>query len=300
MKQYNAKLLLLGEHIVLKGAQALAMPLPLYGGYWKYATNSSEIVYSLVEFVAYLTRLKEQGKLIADLDLKAFKEAIAQGLYFKSDIPIGYGLGSSGALCAAVFDNFRMDKEREWTLMELKEIFAQLEHFFHGSSSGTDPLITYVDSPILISPKVGIEKVTLPKTNVQGKFTVFLLDTGISRETEPLVSTFLTSCKEENYLQRCKRELLPFTNDAIAAFLQAEWNVFYTLIHEISYFQFKYLPALLPINFRIAWINGLSRDLYKLKLCGAGGGGFILGVTYDFAKTQEALHEHPLQVIYQF
>lgn len=300
MKQYSGKLLLLGEHIVLKGAQALAMPLPLYNGYWKFATNPDEITHSLVGFEQYLLNLQEERKLVVDLDLITFKEEIDRGLYFNSNIPTGYGLGSSGALCAAIFDRYRVNKTKEWSLIELKEIFAQLENFFHGSSSGTDPLITYVNSPILITPKVGVEKVELPEVKAKGMFTIFLLDTGISRKTESLVSTFLASCEEEDYLKHCERELLPFTNDAIAAFLQAKWTIFYTLMHEISYFQFKYLPAFIPMNFRLAWLNGLSGELYKLKLCGAGGGGFILGVTYDFDQTQQSLQEHSLQIVYQF
>ena len=56
-------------------------------------------------------------------------------------------------------------------------------------------------------------------------------------------------------------------------------------IHEIGYFQFKYFLEMIPADFRTIWLDALASDFFKLKLCGAGGGGFLLGMTFDFEKT---------------
>jgi len=80
----------------------------------------------------------------------------ATSLYFDSSIPQGYGVGSSGALVAAIYDTYAIDKiEATETLtrdklLRLKEIFSLMESFFHGKSSGLDPLNSYLSIPILM------------------------------------------------------------------------------------------------------------------------------------------------------
>ena len=84
-------------------------------------------------------------------------------MYFDSSIPQGYGVGSSGALVAAIYDKYATDKitvlenlTRE-KLLKLKIIFSKMESFFHGKSSGLDPLNSYLSLPILINSKDNIE-----------------------------------------------------------------------------------------------------------------------------------------------
>ena len=36
---------------------------------------------------------------------------------------------------------------------------------------------------------------------------------------------------------------------------------------------------MIPLSFQTLWQQGLDTALFSLKLCGAGGGGFILGCT---------------------
>ena len=51
---------------------------------------------------------------------------------------------------------------------------------------------------------------------------------------------------------------------------------------------------MIPTDFRAIWLDGLANNLFKLKLCGAGGGGFLLGMTFDFKKTQETISTYNL------
>ena len=277
-KPYNSKLLLLGEYITIKGGQALAVPFPSYGGHWAFQEHLPEL--SLFPFFEYLENLQNRGVLFCQLDLPNLKKALNEQLYFQSNIPIGYGLGSSAALCAAVYDTFCLDKIEADQLdkwKDLKKILGQMESFFHGSSSGTDPLICYLDRPILIETD-HIHSVRLPLNLNRNKPSIFLIDTGKNRKTGPLVELFLQKCRDNFYDQHCQAELLPYNDDAIAAFLQGNWNLFFELIHQISYFQFKYFKEMIPEAFRKVWLEGLSGTAFKLKLCGAGGGGFLLGI----------------------
>ena len=43
-------------------------------------------------------------------DLAALKKDISLGLYFDSSIPQGYGVGSSGALVASIYDKYAIGK----------------------------------------------------------------------------------------------------------------------------------------------------------------------------------------------
>ena len=51
---------------------------------------------------------------------------------------------------------------------------------------------------------------------------------------------------------------------------------------------------MIPPDFKKIWRYGLDSNDYKLKLCGAGGGGFILGITKDFEKTKIILSGYNL------
>ena len=59
------------------------------------------------------------------------------------------------------------------------------------------------------------------------------------------------------------------------------------LTHEISYFQWQYFQPMIPDTIKTLWLDGLSSDWFKLKLCGAGGGGFFMGVTSDLDRLQK-------------
>ena len=99
--------------------------------------------------------------------------------------------GSSGALVAAFYDRYALDKISPQDdlspekLARLKSIFAAMESYFHGQSSGLDPLNSYLSLPLLIHSKNKIEPTGIPKQNPLGKGAVFLIDTGSSGDTAP-------------------------------------------------------------------------------------------------------------------
>jgi len=300
MKKYTSKLLLFGEHSIIKGSQALAMPLFHFSGSWEYAIeNMEEKQMNLPTFANHLKKLKKTNELLFDLDIKRFKNELDKGLFFNSNIPTGYGVGSSGALCAAVYDTFCNKKLEKISanFLALKKIFAQLESFFHGSSSGTDPLICFLEKVILLESSERIEQVDFPKRinldeHNRGQF--FLLNTKMQRETNTFVNIFLEKCTNDYYFARIQSELNPLVDEAITAFLNQDGKSLFEMIHEIGHFQFKYFLEMIPSDFRTIWLDGLANNLYKLKLCGAGGGGFLLGMTFDFKKTQENLANYNL------
>ncbi len=268
MRIYHGKLLLLGEYTILRGSQGLAMPLKLFGGFWSKegADPAPGVLLAIADYLI-------GNSFPFEVDIVQFKKDLAESWHFSSDIPFGYGAGSSGALTAGIYDRYVAEKAVD--LSQLKKELGLLEGFFHGASSGIDPLICYLNQSVLLRGKKQLEVVeNIPDYKNQ----FFLINTGISRKTAPLVHIFLEKSKDLYYQNRCDAELIPAVDEAIAAFLTADWSGLFEQWHEISFFQYKYFSKMIPEAFRQVWLDGLAGDDYKLKLCGAGGGGFILGM----------------------
>jgi mevalonate kinase len=278
----TSKILLFGEYTVLRGSAALAMPFPMFGGHWAFPAleRPHDGQQELWAWLTYLKNLQNQGESLHDLDLILLEEDLEQGMYFKSNIPTGYGLGSSGALCAALFTRYALkpisaDDVRQYPF--LKKIFAQLESFFHGSSSGLDPLICYLNRPVLLKGNGEIEAVKVPAWPTN-PYRFFLLDTQQGRITGPLVQNFLRRCEDPVFAKKIDDELCPLSERAIELFCNGEWENLYPVWQNLSRVQADLLAEMIPTHCLSAWENGLLKGDYALKLCGAGGGGFLLGM----------------------
>ena len=57
---------------------------------------------------------------------------------------------------------------------------------------------------------------------------------------------------------------------------------------------------MIPSDFHPLWKKGLETNTYYLKLCGSGGGGYMLGFTQDLKSAQKVLEDYPLEVVYHF
>jgi mevalonate kinase len=297
---FPAKLLLFGEHTVLKGSQALAIPFPNFRGYWNYCTaedQQSQKQQQLPDLLSYLKALQQQGRLLSALQLDQFEQDLIEGLYFQSDIPSGYGLGSSGALCTGIYERYAHRRPQD--LLELKGELAQIESFFHGSSSGIDPLIILLNRPVLVGKDKSIETVAFNDQQASPPFSFFLLDTGISRQTAPFVNLFLKKCEQADYLQAIHQRLSVFTDQAIQHLLAGQLAPLFDDLHQISRFQRSHFEEMIPAPFHQVWDEGLESQHFALKLCGAGGGGFLLGMAKSESKVLEHLTQEYSVVVFE-
>jgi mevalonate kinase len=62
--------------------------------------------------------------------------------------------------------------------------------------------------------------------------------------------------------------------------------------------QFDFFSEMIPEKFKRIWENGIQSGTYSLKLCGSGGGGFILGFSWDFKKTEEFINKNEVQALH--
>ncbi|HEX8270034.1 MAG TPA: mevalonate kinase [Flavobacterium sp.] len=307
---FYSKILLFGEHAINKGSRGLSIPYNFFKGALKMDDNPSEEAKksnaSLQRFVQHLENLQREQPDLVTFNLKTLNENVAAGMYFDSSIPQGYGIGSSGALVAAIYDQYADDKitvlenlTRE-KLLKLKQIFSKMESFFHGTSSGLDPLNSYLSIPILINSHDNIEATGIPTQSLSGKGAVFLLDSGMVKETAPMVSIFMESLKDKGFRAMVKNQFVKHTDACIDNFLHGDMKSLFTNTKELSKVVLNNFKPMIPEQFHGIWQKGIDTNDYYLKLCGSGGGGYILGFTEDLEKAQASLKDYKLEVVYQF
>ena len=302
---FYAKILLFGEYGIIENAQGLSIPYPFHKGQLKFSELETDFEkesnHSLKKYAEYLARVEYPEGF--RLNLSQFSDDIENGLFFDSDIPQGYGVGSSGALVAAIFDRYSIEKLDAESLTQnqfkdLKAFLGEMESFFHGKSSGIDPLICYINSPILIENKENISRVEIPKEN-QGEGTIFLIDSQMIGETEPMVRLFFEKMKSEDFRKTLKEDFIKDNDACIHTFLNKEKTILFENIKALSEWTYKHFRPMIPQSVVKIWREGLDSDIYSLKLCGSGGGGYILGFTKDFYKTEVMLKDFPLKVIHR-
>lgn len=281
---FPAKVLLLGEYTILNGSKALAIPYNAFQGKWSYEKNDSDDRrISRESLQSFLEHGSEKY-----INLAALKEDVKKGLWFDSSIPHGYGLGSSGAFIAAITSSYALkDGDRE--------SLARLEDFFHGSSSGIDPYVSLVNKPLLIHSFNEVEVLT-QKLNLQG---FFLLNTGKARQTAPLVKTYQEKMKDPQFKQGCADVLSRDVNFAVQALISGQQSELFHHLWHISKFQWEFFPEMIPTSMRGLWTQGMESGDYVLKLCGAGGGGFVLGYSekYTVEEMKMIIPSHQLLML---
>ena len=309
MQEFKSKILLFGEYGIIQDSMGLSIPYDSFKGTLAFPKkNASHKAVSsnkeLKAYLKYLKGLKKEDQLLADFDIARFEKDVKKGLYFESTIPQGFGVGSSGALVAALYDNYVNDKYdpakiKSSEIINLKKTLAQLESYHHGTSSGIDPLICYLGLPILIKSKSKIGTVALPAQK-EGQGAIFLLDTGRPGRTQPLVQLFLEKCKQKEFLDLFKKHYIPYNDKCIKEFLKGETKDLFVNLYHLSKFLLEYLNPMVPKLFRQVWEKGLETGAFYLKLCGSGGGGFLLGFTEDLETAQKYLQDHQIKVIHKF
>ncbi|MDC3265570.1 mevalonate kinase [Flavobacteriaceae bacterium] len=304
---FYSKILLFGEYGIIKNSKGLSIPYNFFKGGLKIGNfkNESEKASnkSLTDFKNYLKTIESS---VVEFDFIKLDTDLKNGMFFDSTIPQGYGVGSSGALVAALYDRYALNKI---TVLEnltkpkiliLKNIFSKMESFFHGKSSGLDPLNSYLSLPILIHSKNEIETTGIPSQSSNGKGAVFLLDSGMSSETAPMVDLFFKSMKNKNYNKIIKENFIKTTDDCVEDFLNGNFNSLFTNMKILSKVVLENFKPMIPKDFHQLWKKGIESDDYFLKLCGSGGGGYILGFSKNFQKAKESLSNYKLEVVYNF
>ena len=305
--------MLFGEYSIICGSMALTIPYSHFNGSLKFINKNH---YTDLDFARrsnqqlreyykqYLQPMAENGKLPDKFNAELLGKELNEGLYFESSIPEGYGLGSSGALVAALYQ--RYVKEEETSLLsfnlkryipKLKKELALLESWFHGTSSGIDPLICYLQNPLLIKEDQTILPIEIPRYNLTSDDAIFLLNSGKSIKTAPLVDQFIKDCENPDFNDKIVNEYIPLNNSCIQSLIDADIDKFTQDVQKLSQFQLNHFKQMIPATFEKEWMEGITSGKFMLKLCGSGGGGFILGFTHHYTEVKQRFMKKGIEVI---
>jgi mevalonate kinase len=293
-KQYYAKILLIGEYSVVLNGPALTIPFRKYSGSFTSADEDLEL-YSrqaqleLHDLGNYIKQCIYDQLLSIKFRYNKFVEDIDNGMVFHADIPLSYGLGSSGALTAAVYESYCEPvinpgtglSQVDWK--NLRHILSVIESHFHGKSSGIDPVSCLLNKPLVLNSDESLSMIEIPDAGPD--LTFFLLDTKLVSKTGPLVKYFTERMEEQEFQRMFFKDLIPVTECLIKSILAGDKSSLPECFRELSAIQLQFFCPMVPDGFENLWEEGLDKNLFYMKLCGSGGGGYLLGLTKDYPET---------------
>ena len=300
-KKFFSKILLFGEYGIIKNSKALVIPYKKYYGSLKFSSKLDNVQKDSNINLKQLSKYIKNNEFVSNkINTLKLDSDIENGLYFKSTIPESYGLGSSGAVVAAIYESYKQEVGVDLEINDLKLILSNIESFFHGKSSGIDPLSCYVQKPLLVESKNSINTIDIPSQNINSKRTLFLLDTECKGDTQGLVEIFLNKLRQKDFEVFFENEFVVATNNSITNFLERKYEDFENNFIELSKKTFNNFQEMIPINYKNLWMDGIEKKDYYLKLCGSGGGGFLIGLTTDLNKVQKLFPTKKIEALYRF
>ena len=285
--RYYSKVILFGEYSMIFDATALMIPLKRFSAQWQFPQSRNRAAsltsnQSLKRFCQYLSEKEELSGL---LDLQALRRDLDDGLFLASNVPSGYGLGSSGTLVAAVYDRYAVQKSDDY--LQLKNLFGQMESHFHGSSSGIDPLQCYLGQPFKITPE-GVH--LLSDDFLKKDIHICLIDTKIKSNTKPLVNYYKAQRENPEFLSRFQADYVPCVTSCIDLMIEDNKELFFSLLKQLTKGQLEFLRPMITDNTLDLFTADYDFN-FGVKISGSGGGGYVLGFTDDGEKASALLKD---------
>ena len=274
---FNSKILLFGEYGIMHDSDALSIPYKRFNGFLAKSNNLTEDQKKSNRNIESLYEYMIQEEYLGDIiNSNKLKEEIDSGLYFESNIPIGSGLGSSGALVSSIISRYSKVDLKSFSNAELKKIMSLIESKFHGNSSGFDPAVSYFNKPMLYSN----QKIKPIDTIAFEDFKVYIIDSRIESSTKKMIKTFEDKMIDSEFRLFFNNKFITNTNQCINHLINTP-ELFRNSIKELSNDTYNNFHEMIPNNIKNKWKEGIRNDSYYMKLCGSGGGGFFLAYDFD-------------------
>ena len=274
---FNSKILLFGEYGIMHDSNALSIPYKKFNGSLSKSDHLSEDqkisnrnIESLYEYII------QEDYLNDIINSDNLKEEIDSGLYFDSNIPIGSGLGSSGALVSSIISRYSKVDLKSFSNSEIKKIMSLVESKFHGNSSGFDPAVSYFNKPMLYSN----QKIKLIERIAFKEFKVYIIDSQIDSSTKKMIKVFENKISKSEFRLFFNSKFINNTNQCINHLINTS-KLFRDSVKELSNDTLHNFQEMIPEKLKNKWKEGIKNDSYYMKLCGSGGGGFFLAYDFD-------------------
>ncbi|WP_073508054.1 mevalonate kinase [Streptobacillus notomytis] len=254
------KVILFGEHSVVYGKNAIALPL-------KSIKVEANINFKYIFESEYIRFIK--NNIIKKCDIK-------DEIYIKinSSIPSSRGLGSSTALAVAIADAFK----KKYNISDeiLENIIFESDKFAHGNPSGIDMAVIMNNKKVLFNKKEGIRDIAF-KLNAK----LVIADSGIKGNTKDAVSMIAKNYTEmREYIEN----LGNITDRVIIALKNSDLKLLGDLMN-LSQNNLKLMKLSNDVIDNL--INVAKENSLGAKITGAGLGGCIISLVENEKKAIE-------------
>ena len=89
---------------------------------------------------------------------------------------------------------------------------------------------------------------------------------------------------DKAYLNKFDNEYIPLVSNCIATLINRNDDDFFSYLSQLSRLQLELLPHTIPEETRDFFLKNIKEDGFQVKLCGAGGGGYLLGFCKNVDK----------------
>ncbi|MDO8897136.1 MAG: hypothetical protein Q7V19_05755 [Bacteroidales bacterium] len=93
------------------------------------------------------------------------------------------------------------------------------------------------------------------------------------------------------FFKKLDQSYIPAVNQAIEGILTNETDQLVLAVKQISDFQLNHLKPMIPAHLESKWRLGLESGDFTMKLCGSGGGGYMLVFAENPAKVSQHFEE---------
>ncbi len=268
-----AKTILVGEHAVVHGAEAVAMPLR------DMRIELSVRQESQPASPRPLLQMELGGQPVSPQLLEAAREAARlldipdPGLRISgtSTILVGAGLGSSAALCVALLRAMAGVYGRDLNDDALARLANRLEQAFHGNPSGLDTNVVARERVLRFTRENGASGV-----QVAGVWQFALIDSGERTATSTMIDRvtpwFHHSTDGEKRIMRFNK----LANNACSALSTGNQLLLADVMNEASSLLTE-SGAMTPVLHELR-DAAMASGALGVKVTGAGGGGCLLAL----------------------
>jgi mevalonate kinase len=272
LKCYRAptKVILLGEHFVVRGVPGLAAAI----GLWSYACAEEAEGPGVIEArgLGISCKLGECSRLGLG-GLERILEAVGGGLRLVvwSEAPIGAGLGSSGSVSVAAAAAALSVAHGGFTLEEVERLAWEAERIHHGRPSGIDHTTALYGGVLRFDARGVFTRIEAPRLHL------VIADTGVPRSTKEAVQRVL--------------ERLASHRKALDYVYLAAWHLVEEATVALREGQIEHLGELMDIAHGLLYALGVSTPEIETlvwaarragalgaKLTGAGLGGVVIAL----------------------